>query len=63
MRQILVDPSGDFLFAYESDGEIYAYSVGATGELTFLNSYDFFELTSPRDAKIVPALTVEEPLP
>lgn len=63
VRQILVDPSGEFLFAYETEGEIYAYAVGATGELTFLNSYDFFELTSPRDAKIVPALTVEEPLP
>ena len=63
VRQILVDPSGDFLFAYETQGEIHAYSVGATGELTFLASYDFFELTSPRDAQVVPALVLDEPLP
>ncbi len=62
VRQILVDPSGDFLFAYETEGEIHAYAIGATGELTFLDSYDFFQLTSPRDAQIVPALVVEEPV-
>ena len=62
VRQILVDPSGDFLFAYEAAGEIHVYAVGATGELSFLESYDFpNELTFAVDAAIVPALAVEEP--
>ncbi len=54
-KTALVDHTGSFAYVVARTDQIDAYRIGTDGALTVLDSYNFFELSFPSGAVIVPA--------
>lgn len=52
-RRILLTQDGNFLYSVASNEMIDAFAVSATGELTFIQTYNFSELSFPADAALI----------